>query len=95
MDLVVSPAVRRKLELRHRVTIEEVGQCFDNCAGRFLRDRRERHTTTPPTLWFIAPTDKGRLLKVIFIRSSPRTILKSAFEPAEIEKMIYARRGLK
>lgn len=68
MSLIISPRVREKLSLKHRVTEDEIVQCFANRDGRMLRDTREEHATDPPTLWFIAETDFGRLLKVIFIQ---------------------------
>jgi len=94
MDLRVSPSVLEKLGTRHRVTIAEVEECFRNRLGRYLRDTRERHKTKPGTLWFIAPTDSGRLLKVVFIPGRRGCVLKSAFEPNRIENLIYARSGI-
>jgi hypothetical protein len=91
MHLVVSSAVREKLEAKHGVTVAEVEECFRNRPGRYLRDARQRHKTKPATLWFIAPTDTGRSLKVIFIPRRQGSVLKSAFEPTQIEKLIYAR----
>ena len=32
-------------------------------------DTREQHRSDPPTLWFVAPTSQGRLLKIVFIKS--------------------------
>src|SRR5438067_110597 len=95
MELLVSSTVLEKLRGKHGVTIAEVEQCFDNRLGQFLQDKRERHRTSPPTQWFIAPTDKGRLLKVVFIRTDGSNVLKSAFEPTEVEKTIYVRHALK
>ena len=83
MELLVSSAVLRKLEAKHGVTVVEVEQCFANCPGLLLIDKRKRHRTNPPTRWFIAPTDRGRLLKVVFIRTREGNVLKSAFEPIE------------
>lgn len=94
MGLIVSPAIRQKLWTKHNVTVEEVEECFANCPGHFLRDTRGRHKTKPPTLWFIAATDRGRYLKVIFIQGSGGNFLKSAFAPDEVETRIYARYGL-
>lgn len=91
MELLVSPAVREKLEVKHGVTVAEVEECFINSTKRFLLDARARHRTNPPTFWFIAPTNGGRLLKVVFIRGRHGVILKSAFEPDDLEKRIYAQ----
>ncbi len=93
MVLMVTSAVREKLEVVHGVTLTEVEECFRNLAGRSLRDTRERHRTRPPTLWFIAQTDSGRVLKVVFIPRREGNVLRSAFEPADIERAIYSRYG--
>lgn len=61
--------------------------------SRAVHEKLERHRTTPPTLWFIARTDLGRLLKVIFIQDEGVIYLKSAFEPNDIETGIYSRHG--
>ena len=94
MDLLVSRAVQEKLETKHHVDIAEVEECFENRSGRLLMDVRERHKTTPPTLWFIASTNRGRYLKVIFINKGGSIHLKSAFEPNDVETRIYSRYGL-
>ncbi len=93
MELIVLRAVQEKLAARHQVTIEEVKECFANRSGRFLMDIRERHRTLPPTLWFIAMTNLGRHLKVIFIEKKGAIHLKSAFEPNEVETRIYSHHG--
>src|SRR5688572_4161554 len=94
MALIASAAIREKLANKHGVTLVEVEECFANRAGGFLLDTRERHKTRPPTQWFIAGTDKGRLLKVLFIREGTDILLKSAFEPDDTAMRIYARHGL-
>lgn len=93
MELVISRAVQEKLERKHNVTIAEVEECFVNRSGRFLMDVRERHKSNPPTLWFVATTNGGRPLKVVFIRKGDTIHLKSGFEPNEVETRIYARYG--
>jgi hypothetical protein len=93
MALVVSAAVQEKLATKHDVTIAEVEECFANRNGRFLMDTRSRHKSNPPTLWFIAPSDAGRNLKVVFIRKGNDLHLKSSFEPDDVELQIYARFG--
>jgi hypothetical protein len=45
-----SPNVRRKLRIKHAVSMQEVYECFANRAGTFLEDARVEHATVPPTL---------------------------------------------
>lgn len=95
MKIQLSPAVKEKLFIKHNVTEKEIFECFANRDGNYLMDTREQHRTTPATLWFIAQTNRGRLLKVCFIPPHQGQLaqLKSAFEPNDIEKCIYASKG--
>ena len=78
---------------KHNVKKEEVDQCFANRNGKYLRDPRAEHQTNPPTQWFIAETDFGRRLKVVFIRNGSDIDIKSAFDPNQEELRIYAKFG--
>ncbi len=90
MELNVSPKVRQKLAVKHGVEVHEIEQCFCNVEGNFLKDTREDHKTDPPTMWFIAETDYGKKLKVIFIVNQDKSIsIKSAFTPNDKEIRIY------
>lgn len=80
--LTISDNVLQKLAEKHGVTPREVEQCFENCDGAHLEDLRERHLTNPITRWFVAETNHGRKLKILFINRNGRVILKSAF-PAD------------
>lgn len=92
MGLQISVGVRNKLASKHGVSEEEIIQCFANREGCFLEDIREHHKTDPPTQWFIAETDFGRLLKVIFIdRGDGDIVIRSAFEPGPEERRIYRK----
>ena len=57
-------------------------------------DTRALTKTNPPTLWFIARTNKNRLLKIVYIQKNMQIILKTAYEPNEAELAIYARHGM-
>lgn len=92
-NLKISPGVLDKLAKRHNVSIKEVEQCFQNRAGRLLQDNRALTRTEPPTLWFIAPTNRGRRLKVVYIQRGSEVILKSAFDPNAAEEAIYRKHG--
>ena len=92
-NLVVSAAIASKLHKKHHVSITEVEQCFVNKVGNLLYDTRAKTKTIPPTLWFIALTNNNRKLKVVYIQKGLQLILKTAYEPNEIELDIYERFG--
>ena len=94
MSLYLSPKVRQKL-LDRNVTEAHVLQCFANRAGRDLFDKRPQHQTVPPTRWFIAETDYGIKLKVVYMLYPDTQVveIKSAFQPNEDELRIYGTHG--
>lgn len=92
-NLRISDAVLQKLRDKHSVERSEVEQCFLNLSGKLLIDNRPIHKTNPPTLWFIACTNKGRMLKVAYIQKEQIIHLRSAFEPNDAEIAIYKRWG--
>jgi len=89
MSIVIAPRIKAKLADKHQVSEEEVHQAFDNICGNFLIDDREDHRTDPPTLWFVAETRKGRLLKVIFVHRDGNNVVKSAYDADEKAQTIY------
>lgn len=92
-NLIVSSAIREKLKSRHQVEVREVEQCFENLCGTYLEDDREEHRTDPATLWFVAPTNRGRLLKVVFMFKDGNVHIKSAYEPTQSVIELYATNG--
>jgi len=92
-NLIISAATEAKLKTKHNVTISEIRQCFLNRNGRLLVDNRALTKTNPPTLWFIAETNKGRALKIVYIQKILEVHLKSAFEPNDVELAIYRQYG--
>jgi isopentenyldiphosphate isomerase len=92
-NLNISEAVLRKLKEAHGVSKVEVEQCFLNRQGRLLIDNRVATRTNPPTLWFVACTNKGRPLKVVYIQRGESVELKTAYDPNEEEARIYKRHG--
>jgi len=92
-NLFISDAILEKIQAKHSVSRLEVIQCFANRYGKLLFDNREKHQTKPPTLWFIAKTNKNRALKIVYIQLNNKVLLKSAFEPNEIEIEIYRKFG--
>lgn len=92
MNIKIGKGIALKLKLKHSVMLEEVEQCFLNREKGLLEDTREQHMTRPPTLWFIARTDKNRLLKIVFIELlSGGYAIKTAYEPSNKEVKIYDR----
>ncbi|MBS8233061.1 DUF4258 domain-containing protein [Marinobacter salarius] len=91
MTLKYSSAVKQKLAEKHGVSLEEVQQCFANREGGLLEDTREDHKTDPPSQWFIAETDYGRRLKVVFILKNGDILLKTAYGPNQKEDTIYRK----
>lgn len=90
MALMISSSIRQKLTEKHGVSEDEITQCFASRDRGFLEDTREDHKTDPPTQWFIAETDYGRKLKVVFMQSSDGNIhIKTAYPPNDNEKRIY------
>jgi len=93
MAVIISDKIKEKLASKHNVKVEEVSQCFANREGRFLTDSREEHASEPKTMWFIAETDYGRKLKVVFVPKSEDLYIRSAFDPNENELRIYNKYG--
>ena len=92
-NLNISEAVLRKLKEVHGVSRLEVEQCFVNRQGRLLVDNRVLTRTNPPTLWFIACSNKGRALKVVYIQKGEAIELKTSYDPNEEDVRIYKRHG--
>lgn len=90
-NFAISPEILSKLQVKHNVTAREVEQCFENKCGLYLEDDREEHRTDPATLWFIAPTNRDRLLKVVFIFINGTVHIKTAFEPTQEVVDMYER----
>lgn len=99
--LIITPKTRRKLIDKHGVSEQEIIECFGNrdASHQFLKDSREHNQTTPPSLWFIAETDKGRTLKIVFISEDTdmgkSVTIKTAYPPNETEVGIYRKFGHK
>lgn len=90
--LKISSRISEKLRQKHNVSIEEIDECFLNRSRGFLEDTREDHQTDPPTLWFIAETDKGRLLKVVFMELDDGSYeIKTTYQPNQNEVTIYEK----
>lgn len=96
MPLKISSSVREKLDGKSPpVTKREIIEGFANRNGILLEDTREDNRTDPPTQWFIARTDLGRLLKIVFIQKGKNVIIKTAYDPNAKEQSIFNKYGLK
>lgn len=92
LNLHINLAVIEKLTIKHGVTYVEIEECFYNRTKGLLEDTREQHQTQPPTMWFIAATDHGRLLKVVFVEIANAAYeIKTAYEPNAEEVRIYEK----
>ena len=91
--IMISAAVRAKLETKHKVTEKEICQCLENRAGKFLIDDREDHRTDPATHWFIAETNCQRRLKIVFIFKTGKLHIRTAYEPNAMEISIYEKKS--
>jgi uncharacterized DUF497 family protein len=89
LSIVITPEIREKLLKRHNVKEGEVEECFFNNEGVYLEDTEEEHITDPPTEWFVSPTDRGRLLKIIFVFRDGNIFLKSAYDANQKTISIY------
>lgn len=86
MGFKFSRSVIEKLRAKHNLTQREVMECFANGEGIYFIDNREENKTDPPTQWFMAPTNRGRMLKVCFMLVDDDIVIKTAFEP---EKSVH------
>ena len=94
MPIVIHASILAKLQNKiPPISRREVEQCFENKSGRLLKDTREKHKTDPPTLWFIAKTNKNRPLKIVFIQAGMDVIVKTAYDPNPEELYIYGKHG--
>ena len=93
MAIVISPQIRGKLATKHQVKPQEVDQCFANRQGEYILDTREEHVADALTYWFIAETDYGRKLKVVFVEENGNLYIRTAFPPNEATIRYYLEHG--
>jgi uncharacterized DUF497 family protein len=96
MRFIVSERILKKLTDEHKVSLDEVKECFENREWKFVKDSREQHKSNPPTQWFISETHTGRRLKVVFIRMLDGSVeIKTTYEPSHTEENVYERKRTK
>lgn len=92
LNISISPHIAIKIANKHKVVREEIEECFLNQSKQILTELRPEHKTNPPTFWFIANTDYGRQLKIVFIMRQHEVIeIKTAYEPSLNEVKIYEK----
>ena len=92
--MLISASVREKLKSPdHNVTEAEIEQCFASRGPKECKDTRDRHMTNPVTRWFVAETDYGRRLKVMYMLHEADGIveIKSAYPATENVLRIYEK----
>lgn len=93
IPILITQSIKDKLKDKHGVCEAEIHQCFQNKVGIYLIDDREDNRTDPCTLWFIAETNRSRLLKVVFMFIDGNIHIKSAFEPNNGDIKTYEQDG--
>ncbi len=90
MALIASQKVKTKLAAKHGVTMEEVYEAWSDRPDYVCTDEREDHASDPPTYWFIAETNRGRRLKIVYIERDDNIYLRTAYPPDGIEVELFA-----
>lgn len=92
MALVVYLGIAKKLREKHQVEVAEVEQAFLNRTGRLAKEVRAKNQGEHPRFWFIAETDAGRRLKVVYALDPEEAgpLVITAYEPDETEENLYA-----
>lgn len=90
-NIFISDDIMEKLNARHGVSVREIEQSFENVCGRLLIDSREEHKTDPHTLWFVAPTNSGRMLKIMYVQKDSKIHIKSAYTPSQAVIDLYEK----
>ena len=89
-NLIIPQDIRDKLlQDDHNVKEDEVRECFLNHDGFYLEDDNENHVTDQVSEWFVGETDRGRLLKTIFVFRGGNLYLKSAYPANDKTQRIY------
>jgi len=86
-----SPSVAEKLLQKHNIVPKEVMECFLNREGPTFTDIRLNPQTDPPTMWFVAATDRGRSLKVVYMEFEDAFVIKTAYEPRDGSDVLYRK----
>jgi hypothetical protein len=95
MALIIPPRVAAKIAAPDHgcITEKEVADCFANHCGGYCYDKRPQHLDSNgnPTPWFVAPTNQGRILKIMFVRDSSDIYLASAYPATDAVQQMFKR----
>lgn len=95
MALIIPPGIAAKIAAddHGNVTEKEVYECFANHCGGYCYDTRPQHLdgNGNPSPWFVAATNHGRLLKVMFVREGADIYLKSAYPATAHVQQIFTK----
>lgn len=96
MALVIAPQIEDKIgaDDHGNVTAKEVQECFQNHCGGYCDEQRPEHQNSDglPSLWFVAETNKRRVLKIMFVRRDGNIHLKSAYPATDRVRDIFKRK---
>ena len=94
--MILHDSVKNKVYKKHKLTLNEIQEAFENPLGNIYEDNRSEHKTTPPTLWFIGETLYGKKIKIVYIAFPDKPpVIKSAYEPEQPTKELYKEWNLK
>jgi hypothetical protein len=92
---IISAEIEEKISRddHGNISVKEVNECFSNHNGRYCTEHRAEHLpeSGAPSLWFVAATNHGRELKVMFVFEDGKIFLKSAYPATTKVKEIFAR----
>lgn len=95
MALIIPKAIEDKIagDDHGNVTVKEVNECFENHCGGYALDTRSQHrdSNSQPAVWFVGETNRGRALKIMFVREHGNIYLKSAYPATEEVQRIYKK----
>ena len=95
MALIVPPSIVAKIATKDHgcITENEVAECFDNHCGRYCLDHRPQHADSNgnPSVWFVASTNHGRCLKIMFVRDGTDIFLASAYPATPEVQRIFSK----
>ena len=95
MALIIPPAIEQKIGAPDHgsVSKKDVEECFANHCGGYCDDKRPQHLDADgkPSMWFVAATNHGRILKIMFVRQGADMYLKSAYPATQQVQDIFSR----
>lgn len=93
MRILIYPLILDKLKNKHGVSADDVEQALLNRTGSLAKEVRPQNQGDEERFWFIATTDKGRELKVVFFIDADEgaLVIITAYEPNDDEVNLYEK----